>query len=272
MKINSNITAMTTNRMLTERYEHMGKKIEKLNSGKRVNKAGDDSAGLAISEKMRAQIRGLNKAMQNTQDAMNMVDTAEGALNETHAILQRVRELAVQSASDTNTDKDREKLQFEIDELIIEIDKISDETHFNTKNLIDGRYKDGFNFFVGANKGDIYGVILDNMDSVSLGVESLNLSNQKKANEAIVLADKAIEIVGTERAKIGATHNRLEHTLQNIRLEHDNLANAESRIRDADMAKEMTEYTADKIIMQTGVAVQAHANTTAQSVLKIIGA
>jgi flagellin len=272
MTINSNMTAMTTTRMLKERYESMNKKAEKLNSGRRVNRAGDDSAGLAISEKMRAQIRGLNKAMQNTQDAINMVDTAEGALQETHAMLQRMRELSVRSANETNTDSDREKLQLEVDELIEEIDKIADTTHFNTKQLIDGKYKKGFNFLVGANQGDIYGLVLNNMNSASLGVGGLDLSTQNTANNAIKTLDDAIEKVGEERAKIGATHNRLDYTLQNIRMEHDNMADSESRIRDADMAREVTGYTADKIIMQTGIAVQAHANTTANNVLKLIGA
>lgn len=272
MRINSNITAITANRMLTERYEHMNRKMEKLNSGKRINTAGDDSAGLAISEKMKGQIRGYNKAIQNIQDGINMIDTAEGALNETHAILQRMRELAVQAASETYLDSERKLIQLEINDLLVEVDKIADETHYNTKHLLDGRYLQGFNYFVGPNKDDIYGIVIRNMDSESLGIGGLSLETRNSANESIKILDDAIEQVGTERATIGASHNRLEHTLDNMRLHHDNLANANSKIRDADMAKEITEYTSDKIMMQTGASVQLYANTTPKSVLQLIGA
>lgn len=272
MRINSNMTAKTTNRMLTERYENMGRKMEKLSSGRKINRAGDDSAGLAISEKMKAQIRGYNKAMQNIQDAVNLVDIADGALNETHNILQRIRELSVQSANDTYVNKDRDKLQLEVNELLSEIDKIAGETHYNTKNLIDGFYKEGFNFFVGPNKDNIYGLILENMNNVSLKVEGLNLSSQKLANESIKKVDLALEKVSSERAKLGATHNRLEHSLQNVRIQHDNLANSESRIRDADMAKVISSYTADKIMMNSGVSVQVHSNTTPENILRLMGA
>lgn len=272
MRINSNMTAITANRMLAERYEHMNKKMEKVNSGKRINSAGDDSAGLAISEKMKGQIRGYNKAVQNIQDGINMIDTAEGALNETHAILQRIRELAVRASSDTYLDSDRKLVQQEVAELLVEVDKIANETHYNTKNLLNGKYLQGFNYFVGPNKDDVYGIVIGNMDSQSLGIKALSLGTQKSANESIKILDDAIEKVGKERANIGASHNRLEYTLENMRIHHDNLTIANSKIRDADMAKEITGYTADKIMMQTGASVQRYANTTPQSVLQLIGA
>ena len=271
MRINSNILAQTTNRMLTEKNEALSKGMEKLNSGYRVNRAADDSAGLAISEKMRAQVRGLNQAMGNTQDAMNMVNTAEGALIETHAMLQRIRELAVQSANDTNVDSERDKMQLEVTNLIKNIDETAKYTHFNTKQLIDGSYGGAFKFFVGANKDEDYTLEMGNMDAVSIGVDKISVSKRKDAEETIGIIDKAVEKVGEERARIGATHNRLEHTLQNIRLRHDNLANSESRIRDADMAAEMTGVITNRMIMQTGIGVQAHANTEAQGVLTLLG-
>lgn len=270
MRINS-IVAQTTTRMLSEKQESMGKEMEKLNSGYKVNRSADDTAGLAISEKMRGQIRGLNKAMTNTQDAMSMVNTAEGALHETHAMLQRIRELAVRSANDTNVNSERDKIQFEVKELIKNINEIAKYTHFNTKPLIDGSQKDEFKFSIGANKDEIYGLKINNMDALSIGLDKLDLSTRDGAEQAIGKVDKAVGMVGEERSRIGATTNRLEHTLQSIRLMHDNLANSESRIRDADMAEEMSKVVADKIVMQTGMAVQAHANTEAQGVLTLLG-
>lgn len=272
MKINNNIVALTTNRMLTEKHENMSKGMEKLNSGYRVNRSGDDTAGLAISEKMRAQIKGLNKASTNAQDAINMVNTAEGALHETHAMLQRIRELAVQSANDSNVNSEREKMQLEVKELIKNIDEIARYTHFNTKNLLDGSQKDELKFAVGANKDEIYGLWIGNMDAKTLGVDLADLSTRDGAENVIEMVDVAIEKVGEERSRIGATTNRLEHTLKNIRLMHDNLADSESRIRDADLAGEMTKVVADKIVLQTGIAIQAHANTEAQGVLTLLGA
>lgn len=271
MRINSNVLAKTTTRMLTEKQEAMSKGMEKLNSGYRVNRAADDSAGLAISEKMRAQVKGLDKAMFNTQDAISLAGTAEGALNETHAVLQRIRELAVQAANDSNVDSERDKMQMEVKELVKNIDEIAKYTHFNTKQLIDGSYGKPIKFFVGANKDDDYELNLENMDSISIGVNKADVSKRDKANDTIAIIDKAVEKVGEERARIGATQNRLEHTLQNIRLRHDNLANSESRIRDTDMAQEMSNVVTNKIIMQTGIGVQAHANTEAQGVLTLLG-
>lgn len=271
MRINNNVLAKTTTRMIAEKQEQMGKEMEKLNSGYRINRSADDTAGLAISEKMRAQTRGLNTAMGNTQGAISMVNTAEGALNETHAMLQRIRELSVQSASDTNVNSERNKIQLEVNQLIKNIDEIAKNTHFNTKNLIDGSNGTEFKFFIGANKGDVYGLEMKNMDAKSIGVVDVDLSKREGAEIAIEAVDKAIEIVGEERSKIGATNNRLEHTLNNIRLMHDNLSNSESRIRDTDMAKEMATMVSDKIIMQTGIGVQAFANTEAQGVLTLLG-
>lgn len=271
MRINSNILAQTTNRMLTEKQESMSRGMEKLNSGSRINRAADDTAGLAISEKMRGQIRGLDKAMSNTQDAMSMVNTAEGALVETHAMLQRIRELAVQSANDTNVNSEREKMQLEVNNLIKSIDEIAKYTNFNTKQLIDGTQQGDFKFAVGANKDETYGLLMENMDAKSIGIDKVNVSKRSDAETAISLMDKAIEKVGEERSGIGATHNRLEHTLQNVRLMRDNLANSESRIRDADMAEEMSKVVTNKIIMQAGIGVQAHANTEAQGVLTLLG-
>ena len=269
MRISSNL-AQTTTRMITERQEHLNKEMEKLNSGYRVNNSSDDTAGLAISEKMRGQIRGLNVAMNNTQGAISMISTAEGALNETHSILQRIRELAIQGSNQTNVESDRQKLQLEVKGLLKNIDEISKYTNFNTKNLIDGS-QNNIKFFIGANKDEDYGMKLNNMSTSSIGIDKLDVSKREKAEEAIELVDKAIDLVGNERSKIGAVNNRLEHTLQNIRLRHDNLADSESRIRDADMAKEMATMVSDKLITQAGIGVQVHANTEANGVLTLLG-
>ena len=254
-----------------EKQESMSKNMEKLNSGLKVNRAADDVAGLAISEKMRAQIRGLNKSMGNALDAISLARTTEGALNETHSVVQRIRELAVQSATDSNVDSDRKKMQLEVDNLIKNIDEIAKYTHFNTKQLIDGSRKEDLKFFVGANKDEDYSLSLNNMDSKSIGLSKIDISRREDANKAIEILDKAVETVGEERSRIGATHNRLEHTLQNIRLRHDNLANSESRIRDTDMAEQMSKVISDKMIMQAGIGVRAHANTEAQGVLSLLG-
>jgi len=415
MRINHNIASLNTHRQLSGNTNATSKSLEKLSSGLRINRAGDDAAGLAISEKMRGQIRGLDQASRNSQDAISLIQTAEGALNETHSILQRMRELAVQSANDTNTDQDRKNIQDEMDQLNKEIDRIADTTQFNTKNLLDGSMgkgvtaaienvntntslistaaattvlgdlKDssqnslglaigdkievsyvlngktelksltisddgagatketlgdlfalvaggtaeyngdkgvaikanaaGFNgaingltitvkdsngvvrgsatnilssftettaaanvradgqatFQIGANTSQNMQLSIENMGTAALGVKNLSITNQGQANVAVKVIDAATQKVSAERSKLGAVQNRLEHTINNLGTSAENLTAAESRIRDVDMAKEMTEFTKNNILTQAAQAMLAQANQQPQGILQLLG-
>lgn len=285
MRINHNISALNTYRQLTINNTAGNKSLEKLSSGYRINRAGDDAAGLAISEKMRGQIRGLNQAERNSQDAISLIQTAEGALNETHSILQRMRELAVQAASDTNTSKnsttgvdgDRDEIQKEIKQLLEEIDRISTDTEFNTMTLLDGSFATSGGkalvFQVGANAGQEVKLNLDNMSATTglgLNETNVNLTAQASASSAITTIDKAIRAVSSERAKLGAVQNRLEHTINNLNTTSENLTASEARIRDVDMAKEMMEFTKNSILQQAATAMLAQANQQPQGVLQLL--
>lgn len=272
MIINHNIAALNTYRMLSANNTAASKSLEKLSSGLRINRAGDDAAGLAISEKMRGQIRGLNQATRNAQDGISLIQTAEGALNETHAILQRMRELAVQAANDTNNDNDRAEMQKEISQLISEIDRISNDTEFNTKTLLDGSLSGGAEliFHIGANEGQNLSLAISDMSSTALGVNGIDISTQGGADSAITTIQTAIDNVSSERAKLGAVQNRLEHTINNLGTSSENLTAAESRIRDVDMAKEMMEFTKMSILSQAAQAMLAQANQMPQGVLQLL--
>lgn len=270
MRINHNISALNAYRQLTVNNNSLQKSLEKLSSGFRINRAGDDAAGLAISEKMRGQIRGLDMAIKNAQDGISLIQTAEGALNETHAILQRMRELAVQSANDTNTDDDRAALQAEVTELISELDRIASDTEFNTQALLDGTFTSKV-FHIGANADQKITLSIDDMSSTGLSVSTIDISSQSGADSAITTIDAAIKKVSDERAKLGAYQNRLEHTINNLGTAVENLTAAESRIRDVDMAKEMMEFTKMNILNQAATAMLAQANMLPQSVLKLLG-
>ncbi len=369
MRINHNISALNTYNKMTVNQNAATKNMEKLSSGQRINRAGDDAAGLAISEKMRGQIRGLEQAATNAQDGISLIQTAEGALNETHAILQRMRELSVQSANDTNTQEDRNQLQNEVDQLSNEITRIAKDTTFNNSNLLDGSF-DG-KFHIGANSGQDLSVNIGKMDSASLGTTGsatkdglvitnasgeaievaiaknttadktleatfndgvltitigtdtqnaakddtaeqlatalnqitdltdaglsfaiqdgqqttkvtatgadnlkatagISISSQDDASNAITALDAAINSVSSERAKMGAVQNRLEHTINNLSTSAENLTAAESRIRDVDMAKEMMEMTKNNILQQAAQSMLAQANQTPQNVLQLL--
>ena len=273
MRINHNIAALNTYRQLSINTTSGSKSLEKLSSGFRINRAGDDAAGLAISEKMRGQIRGLNQAERNAQDAISLIQTAEGALNETHSILQRMRELAVQSASDTNTDKDRAEIQKEILELQTEVTRISTDTQFNTMKLLNGDYaSSALTFQVGANAGEKVSLQIGKVDDQTLEVDStkINLATQASASAAITTIDAAIGTVSSERAKLGAVQNRLEHTINNLNTTSENLTASESRVRDVDMAKEMMEFTKNSILQQAATAMLAQANQQPQGVLQLL--
>lgn len=393
MRINHNIGALNTHRQLAGNTAAQSKSIEKLSSGLRINRAGDDAAGLAISEKMRGQIRGLDQASRNSQDAISMIQTAEGALNETHSILQRMRELAVQSANDTNTSTDRDALQNEIKQLTSEVNRIANTTEFNTKKLLNGDLEgvkdavnakmtadstfanssvaistsqnistfsatdviklnvvkteatfsetvaaggisvstvlgtagtvtvsaggtvyvsngtNSFNFKlanagsvttgdsititvnksdaastdsskqvraqIGANAGQELGIGINDMDASALGIAksdgtALDITTQSTASGAVSLINNALEKVSTERSKLGAFQNRLEHTINNLGASSENLTAAESRVRDVDMAKEMMEQTKNSILSQAAQAMLAQANQQPQGVLQLL--
>jgi len=253
-----------------------GKSMEKLSSGLRINRAGDDAAGLAISEKMRAQVRGLDQASRNSQDGISLIQTAEGALNETHNILQRMRELAVQGANDTNVKDDRDQIGKEIKQLQEEINRIADQTEFNTQKLLNTNTGAGTLIFqVGANKDQSIKLDIANMTAGSLGVSATNvkIDNTTTAttiSNAISTINKAINTVSTERAKLGSVQNRLEHTIANLNTSSENLTAAESRIRDVDMAKEMMAFSKNNILNQAAQAMLAQANQQPQGVLQLL--
>lgn len=394
MRINHNIASMNTNRQLGVNRTNTQRSLEKLSSGLRINKAGDDAAGLAISEKMRGQIRGLDQASRNSQDSISLIQTAEGALNESHSILQRMRELAVQSSNDTNTDGDRKELQAEVKQLISELDRIGNTTEFNTKKLLDGSAvgvreavdgslsvnnnskfefaataltaaqdkaavssgyngaitivrvsgdagtfnaadfkiisKSGGEFTsgtyatlaagsitlantvitggtyaisgsvddmasgesitlvfgdaksasndldnsimaqIGANSGQTMFIAIDDMRSEAIGVDKIDISTKWGGANAIETINNAITQVSSQRSSLGSIQNRLEHTINNLDTASENLQASESRIRDVDMAKEMTEYTKNNILTQAAQAMLAQANQQPQSVLQLL--
>ncbi|WKY45533.1 flagellin Hag [Eubacteriaceae bacterium ES2] len=271
MRINHNISAMNTYRSLTTNNNATSKALEKLSSGLAINRAGDNAAGLSISEKMRGQIRGLDQASTNASDGISLIQTAEGALNETHSILQRMRELAVQSSNDTNTDEDRASIQDEVTELTNEINRIASQTEFNTQKLINGSFS-GKLFHIGANTSQTISLTIATMTASALGVDAaaISVSTQGDAETAISSIDSAIALVSQERSKLGANQNRLEHTINNLGTSSENLSAAESRIRDVDMAKEMMEFTKNNILSQAAQSMLAQANQLPQNVLQLL--
>ena len=290
MVVQHNMTAMNANRQLGITTSAQAKSSEKLSSGYRINRAGDDAAGLTISEKMRSQIRGLNKASDNAQDGVSLIQVAEGALSETHSILQRMNELATQAANDTNTTADRNAIQSEINQLTSEIDRIQSTTQFNTMNLIDGSYT-AKNLQVGSLSGQAILVSIQNMNATSLfggtnsavsSVADVNTSNLKSyitkltvssfdtAGSAMKSIQSAIALVSNQRSNLGAVQNRLEHTIANLDNISENTQSAESRIRDTDMAEEMVNYSKNNILAQAGQSMLAQANQSTQGVLSLL--
>lgn len=374
MRINHNIAALNTHRQLTGNNGAVGKSLEKLSSGLRINRAGDDAAGLAISEKMRGQIRGLDQAQRNAQDGISLIQTAEGALNETHSILQRMRELAVQSSNDTNTNADRQELQKEVDQLGKELDRIANTTEFNTQKLLNGNLSGtnaaaqsatfdekaavftgitgittittdlsynvkigsanatattftvnftdhqgvasslqigaaggtvtigealvtidqlttanigdeatftqratvtdntdtSLTFQIGANSSQTMNVSIEDMGSAALNVNGVKIDTKGAAEASISAIQKALDDVSSQRSKLGAFQNRLEHSINNLGASSENLTAAESRIRDVDMAKEMMDFTKNNILTQAAQAMLAQANQTPQGVLQLL--
>ena len=270
MVVQHNIAALNSNRQVGINNIGAAKSMEKLSSGFRINRAGDDAAGLTISEKMRSQVKGLNQATRNAQDGISLIQTAEGALSETHNILQRMRVLADQSANGTNTADDRAAIKQEVDQLVEEIDRIATTTQFNTQNLLDGTAT-GIELQIGANKDQKLSFAIANMDKTGLGVDSVDVATASGSQDAIATLDTAIKTVSTQRSALGAVQNRLEHTISNLSTSAENLTAAESRIRDTDMAAEMLEYTKNNILAQASQSMLAQANQRPQSVLQLLG-
>jgi flagellin len=269
MVVQHNLTAMNANRQLGITTNAQAKSSEKLSSGYKINRAGDDAAGLTISEKMRSQIRGLNKASSNAEDGVSLIQVAEGALNETHSILQRMNELATQAANDTNTSADRGAIQSEIDQLASEISRIASTTQFNTMNLIDGDFS-GKSLQVGALSGQGITIAIATMKATAIGVGDVAVTSFSSAGGAMSAIQGAISKVSEQRSTLGALQNRLEHTIANLDNISENTQSAESRIRDTDMAEEMVEYSKNNILAQAGQSMLAQANTATQGVLSLL--
>lgn len=268
MVIQHNIAAINSYRNLATNQSALSKNLEKLSSGYKINRAGDDAAGLAISESMRSQINGLNQAVSNANDGVGLIQTAEGALTETHSMLQRLKTLSTQAANGTYTDTARKNIKAEVDALTAEIDRISTSTEFNgVKPLAAGN---NMTFQIGATKNETLKVTSQAMDSQTLGVKNITVDSVANANTAIDTINKAIDTVSGYRAQLGAAQNRMEHTINNLKVTSENVTAAESRIRDTDMADEMTSYTKNNILMQAAQSMLAQSNSMPQGVLNML--
>ena len=268
MVISHNLNSMNAHRQMKANTTNAGKSIEKLSSGLRINRAGDDAAGLAISEKMRSQIRGLNQGSTNAQDAISMIQTTEGGLTETHSMLQRLKTLATQSANGTYVDSDRVLIQKEVDQLTSEITRIADQTEFNGNKVLSTTSK--FDFQVGNKDGQVISIDMAKMGATALGLSGLSLSSQSSASGALATIETAINKVSQHRSTLGAVQNRLEHTIASTDTTAENIQASESRIRDTDMAKEMMEYTKNNILTQAAQSMLAQSNSAPNSVLSLL--
>ena len=285
MVINHNMSAMFSNRTLGVTNGSLSKDMEKLSSGEKINRAGDDASGLAVSEKMRSQIRGLNQASENAQNGISFIQTTEGYLQETTDIIQRIRELAVQSSNGIYTDEDRMQIQVEVSQLVAEVDRIASQAQFNGMNMLTGRFAEstGENsvtasmwLHVGANMDQRIQVYIGTMTAQALGVREagteqiLQLTSPEDANRAIGTLDEALKKINKQRADLGGYQNRLEHAVKGLDVSAENMQASESRIRDTDMASQMVDYTKNQILSQAGTAMLAQANSQSQNVLSLI--
>ena len=285
MIINHNMSALYSNRTLGVTNNATTKNMEKLSSGMKINRAGDDASGLAVSEKMRSQIRGLNQASTNAQNGISFIQTTEGFLQSTTDIVQRIRELAVQSSNGIYTDEDRMQIQVEVSQLIAEVDRIASQAQFNGMNMLTGRFAKptGENtvtasmwLHIGANMDQRTQVFIGTMTAKALNLRNvgdeqiMSLGTPDDANRAIGTLDEALKKINKQRADLGAYQNRLEHTVKGLDIGAENLQAAESRIRDTDMAKEMVEFTKNQVLTQAGTAMLAQANQSTQSVLSLL--
>jgi len=285
MVINHNMSAMYANRQLGVTGLGLSKDMEKLSSGERINRAGDDASGLAVSEKMRAQIRGLNQASENAQNGISFIQTTEGYLQETTDIMQRIRELAVQASNGIYSDEDRMQIQVEVSALVSEVDRIASSAQFNGMNMLTGRFAQpmGENtvtgsmwFHIGANMDQRMQVFIGTMTAEALGVseigtgDKITLAAPDDANHAIGVIDEALKRINKQRADLGAYQNRMEYAVRGLDIGAENLQASESRIRDTDMAAQMVEFTKNSVLQQAGTAMLAQANTQSQNVLSLL--
>ena len=278
MIINNNISALNANRQLNLTGNSMTKTIAQLSSGMRINTAGDDASGLAVSEKMRSQYRGLQQATRNAQNGISFIQTTEGYLNETTNIMQRMRELAIQSANGIYSDSDRALIQVEVNQLVAEVDRIASQAEFNKMNMLTGRFAaDGqtpMTFHIGANMDQRISVNIGSMTAANLqvgGDTPISISSVETANQALGRIDEGIQMVVSQRAELGAVQNRMESMVKSLMISTENTIASESVIRDADMASAMVAYTREQILQQTGAAMLANANMKNQSIMRIIG-
>ena len=285
MVINHNMSAMFANRQLGVTGLSLSKDMEKLSSGEKINRAGDDASGLAVSEKMRSQIRGLNKASENAQNGISFIQVTEGYLQETTDIMQRIRELAVQASNGIYTDEDRMQIQVEVSQLVAEVDRIASHAQFNGMNMLTGRFatQSGENsvtasmwFHIGANMDQRMQVFIGTMTAAALGVREIGnqdvmtLETPELANRAIGTIDEALKKINKQRADLGAYQNRMEYAVKGLNVSAENLQASESRIRDADMAEQMVEFTKNQVLSQSGTAMLAQANAQSQNVLSLL--
>lgn len=283
MIINHNASAAFANRTLGNRTSATQQNVEALSSGQRINRAGDDASGLAVSEKLRSQVRGLNQAERNIQNAVSFIQTSEGYLQSSQDILQRLRELSVQSANGIYTAEDRMQIQVEVSQLVDEINRIASHAQFNGMNILTGAFAEDssvgmtMQFQVGANMDQSEQVFIGTMTAQALGIQNaqgddgmMSISTVESANSAIGVIDSALRRVSQQRADLGAYQNRFEIAQQGVAIASENLAASESRIRDVDMASEVVDYTKNQILMQSNTAMLAQANTQAQSVLQLL--
>jgi len=285
MVINHNMSAMYANRFVKFKEMDVNKDIEKLSSGQRINKGGDDASGLAVSEKLRSQIRGLNQAGQNIENAISFIQTTEGYMSETHDIMQRVRELAVQSANGIYTEEDRMQIQVEVSQLVDEVNRIASHAQFNGMNMLTGRFaKTGEGgvaamfFQVGANMDQRKQVFIGAMTADALGLtggqtgssQNLSISTPELSNRAIGIVDAAMKQISKQRADLGAYQNRFEMAAKGLAIASENMQAAESIIRDTDIASQMVDYTKNQILSQSGTAMLAQANVKPRSVLQLL--
>jgi flagellin len=289
MIINHNISSMFANDQVKFNDRNVTKNLEKVSSGLRINRAGDDASGLAVSEKMRSQIRGLSRAEKNAEDGISFIQVAEGYLQESQDIVQRIRELAVQAANGIYSSEDRTMIQVEVSQLVDEVDRIASHAQFNGMNMLTGRFarESGTNsvtgsmwFQIGANMDQRKRVYIGTMSTQGLGLKNpsglphsatfISLSTANNANAAIGTVDLALRIINKQRADLGAYQNRLEHAMKGLLNGVENMQAAESTIRDADMASEMSEYTKNQILLQSSMAMLAHSNQKPQAVLQLL--
>ena len=279
MIINHNLSAVFANRMLKFNYQQVDKNIEKLSSGMRINRGGDDPAGLAVSEKMRSQIRGLRQAARNVEDATSFIQTTEGYLQESQDVLHRIRELAIQSSNGIYSDEDRAQIQVEVSSLVQELDRVATSAQFNGMNMLTGAFADpntggtpssSMWFHIGANAGQRVQAHIGTMTVQGLGVQEISISSPEQANSTIKSVDIALNKISKQRADLGAYQSRFSNALNGIMSGYENLQAAESRIRDTDMAEEMVSYVRNQVLTQTSVAMLAQANMKPTAVLHLL--